>query len=1050
MSATVGTDGTLYIMGGYAQNYTPMSEVDALDPPAPVTPTIVTSDSGGVYNGAPYAATVTINDGPSLDGVTPVSYYENVDPNSNNGYDYIGTNAPTNVGSYVTFAEFDGSQNWDPGTSNVVHFDIVPAPLTINATYDLKVYDGTTNVTDGTIPTVTGLQGSDTVTNLTESFQSRNVIGPGGLYGSTMVVNPDYVVNDGNGGNNYAITVNVGPGTIRPATLIIQANYDSKIYDGNTAISDGTVPSVSLLSNWPATGLIGSDTISNLTESFASPNAGSVQINVNPGWTINDGNGGNNYLVSNVLASNGNIEQAFLPVVVAPYFVTYDGTAHEASVQVNPNTDGLTSSSVDLSQTVHTDAGTYPDTAVINDPSNPQYDANYTTYSMVHTDYIVPATPTIVVSDSGGVYNGTPYTATATTNGDVTPVVYYETFNTDGTAESISTIAPVNVGHYAAWAMSDNSLNWNRGIGGQVSFDITPATATVNVSNYNVDYDGLSHSATGTVTGVNGPLPDSDLVINSTHTTAEVYANDSWSFADPNYLPQSGTVLDFIHKDYVTVTVTDTGGVYNGTPYAATTTVNGQPSLEGVTPTLTYWSESLYETQLSSAPTDAGNYRVSAFFPGSTDYYGDSSSTVYFTIAKANATGITVTPYNVTYDGSVHTATGVSPVGSLDLTQTEHTNAGTYTDTWVFHGGQDYNDQQGTVNDVINQTQISLVVTPYNVVYDGAVHSATGSATIVATVQEVRTVEEVVNGSIVETQVVDTIQVPENVGSLVFNSDHTNAGTYTDTWTFTDPGDNCAITGTMTDVITKATPTVTFAPVGIGSKYDGTQHGTEVIVTGANGTLLQDTVLTHVNAGAYTDKWTGYTDQTGNYNNVGGHSFTETITKVNAVINVTPYDVLYDGKAHKAVGTAVGVGGVALAGLNLANTSHVNVGKYSDTWTFTGGTNYNNASGTIVDGIYHYIQQAYQVPIVVQVPVTTYVTHNIQVPVTTNVREVVLVPTQYITWAWGREIVLTKFVQKVVYVPVTTMVTETVTVPVTQIVSETEYVTKYRPIKVYY
>src|SRR5207247_2152569 len=109
---------------------------------------------------------------------------------------------------------------------------------------------------------------------------------------------------------------------------------------------------------------------------------------------------------------------------------------------------------------------------------------------------------------------------------------------------------------------------------------------------------------------------------------------------------------------------------------------------------------------------------------------------------------------------------------------------------------------------------------------------------------------------------------------------------------------------------------------------------------------------THTSAGDYpSDSWT-FTDVTGNYNNTSG-TVHDAIAKANATINITPYSVTYDGAAHTATATATGVGGANLiANLTLSGTTHTNAGDYpSDTWSFAGGTNYNDASGTIHDAI---------------------------------------------------------------------------------------------------
>ena len=70
------------------------------------------------------------------------------------------------------------------------------------------------------------------------------------------------------------------------------------------------------------------------------------------------------------------------------------------------------------------------------------------------------------------------------------------------------------------------------------------------------------------------------------------------------------------------------------------------------------------------------------------------------------------------------------------------------------------------------------------------------------------------------------------------------------------------------------------------------------------------------------------------------------VNKATPVMAVTGYNVTYNGAAHTATGTATGVLGESLAGLDVTGTTHTNAGTYgSDAWTFTDGTgNYTNAS----------------------------------------------------------------------------------------------------------
>src|SRR5207244_2426696 len=141
-------------------------------------------------------------------------------------------------------------------------------------------------------------------------------------------------------------------------------------------------------------------------------------------------------------------------------------------------------------------------------------------------------------------------------------------------------------------------------------------------------------------------------------------------------------------------------------PCAAT--VNGGPSLDGVTPTLTYYpGSSASGTPLAGAPVAAGTYTVVAAFAGSADYTSATSAPLTFTIAKADAV-ISVTGYDVTYDGTAHTAGGTATgvngesLSGLDLSGTGHSNAGSYTDAWTFTDSTgNYNDASGAASDRI-------------------------------------------------------------------------------------------------------------------------------------------------------------------------------------------------------------------------------------------------------------------------------------------------------------------------------------------------------------
>ena len=105
------------------------------------------------------------------------------------------------------------------------------------------------------------------------------------------------------------------------------------------------------------------------------------------------------------------------------------------------------------------------------------------------------------------------------------------------------------------------------------------------------------------------------------------------------------------------MTVSDAGGTYNGSGFAATPLVNSSTTLETVGTTLAYYVGTTATGALTStAPSAAGTYTLVASFPGSTDYTSATSSPLTFDIAKAAPT-VTVSDSGGTYTGRTFPAT---------------------------------------------------------------------------------------------------------------------------------------------------------------------------------------------------------------------------------------------------------------------------------------------------------------------------------------------------------------------------------------------------------
>jgi len=539
------------------------------------------------------------------------------------------------------------------------------------------------------------------------------------------------------------------------------------------------------------------------------------------------------------------IGKATANITVTPYHVTYNGNAHTATgtatgVETPTGTD--LSSLLTLTGTSHTNAADYP-----ADAWNFAGNSNYNSASGTVHDIIdqAPSVTKVTINGAPFTYTGlaqTPATVSVTGAGalSLTPTALYSNNVNAGTATASYTF----VGDANHTGSSDSK-----------TFAIGKADPAVTVTGYSVTYDGNPHTATYTITGVNGETGATVGTINvsaTTHTNAGTYNVDAWSFTGAaNYNNTGGSVNDNIDKAPSTTVVTINGGPFTYTGLAqtpATVSVTGAGALS-LTPTASY-----------SNNVNAGTATASYTFAGDANHTGSSDSKT-FAIGKADP-AVTVTGYSVTYDGNPHTATytitGVNgetgaTVGTIDVSATTHTNAGTYNaDAWSFAGAANYNNTSGSVNDAIAKANPAVVVTGYSVTYDGNPHTATYTITGV-------------NGESGAT--VGTINVSATT--------HTNAGTYNaDAWSFAGAANYNSTSGSVNDAIAKANPAVTVT--GYSVTYDGNPHtATYSNITGVNGEAgatvgtIDVTGTTHTNAGTYNnDPWT-FTG-TANYNNTSG------------------------------------------------------------------------------------------------------------------------------------------------------------------------------------
>ena len=222
---------------------------------------------------------------------------------------------------------------------------ISPAPLTLTAATNTKTYDGTT--TAAALPLVAGLKGSDTVTGLAETYDTKNA-----GTGKTLSVSA-YTVNDGNGGANYVVTlVPNNTGVIKPKPVTAAITAANKIYD---TTNSATVTSCALTG--VLTGEVGSVTCSGSGATFASANAGTRVVTATVSLS---GSGSGNYALSPTTATTmATIFKANATILVTPYHVIHDGAAHTANGTAL-GVAGEALATLALGGTTHTSVGDYP------------------------------------------------------------------------------------------------------------------------------------------------------------------------------------------------------------------------------------------------------------------------------------------------------------------------------------------------------------------------------------------------------------------------------------------------------------------------------------------------------------------------------------------------------------------------------------------------------------------------------------------------------------------------------------------------------------------
>jgi hypothetical protein len=246
---------------------------------------------------------------------------------------------------------------------------------------------------------------------------------------------------------------------------------------------------------------------------------------------------------------------------------------------------------------------------------------------------------------------------------------------------------------------------------------------------------------------------------------------------------------------------------------------------------------------------------ISTFPEGRVDTHRPAAITVPSTIVD---TSLQVEAPDATYDGQQHGATAiVNPGTALGTISYHYTGSGGYDSdaapinagayhvvaTFTPDDASAFRSSTGSADFNIAQAQATIAVTGYDVTYDGAVHSATGTAAGVAVSADTWDDGAAggnwnggggaaggsweggggASGSAPPTLATAPTRVGLSAYLDLSRTAHTNAGTYTDTWKFHDPNGNYAdACGTVSNHIAKAPSTTT--ATGGQFTYDGHAH----------------------------------------------------------------------------------------------------------------------------------------------------------------------------------------------------------------------------------
>ena len=323
-----------------------------------------------------------------------------------------------------------------------------------------------------------------------------------------------------------------------------------------------------------------------------------------------------------------------------------------------------------------------------------------------------------------------------------------------------------------------------------------------------------------------------------------------------------------------------------------------------------------------AAPVAATTTTVSSSANAST--YGNAVTFTANVASTATPTGaVNFVIDGTTFAGTLGASTSTASTWTYTTTATQ-LNAGTHTVSANYLHTGAFADSTGllTGGQVVAKANATVTVAGYSGTYDASAHGATGTATGVGGVNL--------------------------IAGLSLGDSFTNAPGGTALWSFAGGTNYNNASGTASISIAQADAAVSIT--AFNGTFDAVEHNLTGTFVGVGGdAAAAGASLTFgagfINASGGTGTWAfeggvNYLDESGTAAIV--------IAKASAVVNVSGFTGVYDAAAHGATGTVTGVtGDSAAVGSSLAlGASFTNAPGGTANWTFTGGMNYANQSGT--------------------------------------------------------------------------------------------------------